>query len=863
MAMPRLAMTVPRRILGEKPPDGFASEEAWRAATEIPSTSGSASNMTSSTSNVSKDSLIKKPMGAVRRLMRSPFASRNSTSSDLNFASVGPDQEGDHEGAWGSGDGGVAVTNLSSRYSMTADCLPALPQPEAEEAPMSSNGESSTLSSLPEVPRQSSSTTLSSLMARLQRSAQEGRSALAASELQRQPAPMQAVRRLMRSPFNSRTSAEPVMNTMLPQGSVGGDNDVDDEGATIAKRAASLESVSLDMPGQVEQECATGSSATPPMRHGNSGLLSPHSTVEFTSKSLGALPGLPEDEVPEDAMQQKGSRRLVNSQWTASLSRHSESAEDASPPGKQSARTKLPTASGQASQFRTSDSIGHTMCATSSSSIGLGSLESLDCCWSPTCLTTMSAHAERLQRLAGQCDWHVVHAFAGAEDGGQEPICEEATVLIVHTDLAGMDNCVKTIKALAGSWGKPILAMLDGVESEAYSREASIRVKMELIGAGVDAVVLYSEDDAHMKWSVDFGIAEAFMRKQIQEKQTQCLQKSLKHALRKREKAHEEPRDGLFWQTVHHLLEDFPKLDMSLPSSFKQGVKFKSCVLDELLGSGQFGSVYSAVDTETKKVEAIKCLDKGVLTSLQHIKNAWMEVCCLRRLEHPNVVALLSLHHAPNHLIIRMAHAGATTLFRELKALGGKMSLDAACRMQAQIFAALEHCHSRNVAHRDIKPENITLLGEDAKLVDFGCAAVADRPADDVAGTMPLIAPEVLLAPVKGAYLPAPGDVWSAGVVFLEMTCGANYLSKLVGWEQPPKVEPASAAVLVEFFSDRRRLKESLQEDLGTRKELVSLLNQCFHLEARKRVLAGDALALMRRGVGMSADQRSQSSLDR
>jgi serine/threonine protein kinase len=46
-----------------------------------------------------------------------------------------------------------------------------------------------------------------------------------------------------------------------------------------------------------------------------------------------------------------------------------------------------------------------------------------------------------------------------------------------------------------------------------------------------------------------------------------------------------------------------------------------------------------------------------------------------------------------------------------------------ACQIMLDIFRAINHCHSQNIAHRDIKPENL-MYGEDGriKLIDFGLA---------------------------------------------------------------------------------------------------------------------------------------------
>ena len=79
------------------------------------------------------------------------------------------------------------------------------------------------------------------------------------------------------------------------------------------------------------------------------------------------------------------------------------------------------------------------------------------------------------------------------------------------------------------------------------------------------------------------------------------------------------------------------------------------------------------------------------------------------------------------------------------------------------------------MAHRDIKPENLLLTeGDVMKISDFGMATVfrhqgKERTLERRCGTMPYIAPEVLLRP---NYSAEPADIWSAGIVLVAMLTG-------------------------------------------------------------------------------------------
>merc|ERR1719343_559868 len=111
--------------------------------------------------------------------------------------------------------------------------------------------------------------------------------------------------------------------------------------------------------------------------------------------------------------------------------------------------------------------------------------------------------------------------------------------------------------------------------------------------------------------------------------------------------------------------------------------------------------------------------------------------------------------------------------------LGQPVAKEAIQVISSSILSALAHCHGLATCHRDLKPENI-IVRQDyvAKLVDFGCACPRHQPQDRrCPGTLPFIAPECLNGQLRDR---APADVWSFGVVILEMKFGLNALSRFL-----------------------------------------------------------------------------------
>lgn len=102
-----------------------------------------------------------------------------------------------------------------------------------------------------------------------------------------------------------------------------------------------------------------------------------------------------------------------------------------------------------------------------------------------------------------------------------------------------------------------------------------------------------------------------------------------------------------------------------------------------------------------------------------------------------------------------------------------------------QLLSALHYCHSRSIYHGDVKPENVMLLGNVAKLGDFGSAGTSPV-RDALVGTLEYSPPETIMmdnmsSPSGAAprvlrhglppYASAPADVFSFGVCACMRAC--------------------------------------------------------------------------------------------
>lgn len=205
--------------------------------------------------------------------------------------------------------------------------------------------------------------------------------------------------------------------------------------------------------------------------------------------------------------------------------------------------------------------------------------------------------------------------------------------------------------------------------------------------------------------------------------------------------------------------------------------------LTEILGTGAYGVVYLAVDIKTRVQYAVKCLSKfnpdG--TPLEHRQVAYQQReirLHYRASTHTNVVQMLRIVNDPDCIYVILEYCPEGDLFLNITERGQYVGKDELSRnIFLQILDAVEHCHNLGIYHRDLKPENILVTdnGDTVKLADFGLATSDDRSEDYGCGSTFYMSPECLDPSArKPFYMCAPNDVWSLGVILVNLTCGRN-----------------------------------------------------------------------------------------
>jgi serine/threonine-protein kinase len=193
--------------------------------------------------------------------------------------------------------------------------------------------------------------------------------------------------------------------------------------------------------------------------------------------------------------------------------------------------------------------------------------------------------------------------------------------------------------------------------------------------------------------------------------------------------------------------------------------------LVHFVGAGGMGEVYRAVHERSGAVAAVKVLARGSLAS-SALARFYNEAHVQAGLDHPNIAKLLAFVDLGDRPCLVMEFVeGESLADRILRE--GRLCVDEALPIFAQVVDAVAHVHEQHIVHRDLKPNNVRITPAGmVKLLDFGIArqgaARGLTRTGSVIGTPLYLSPEQL----RGDDATPPSDVWSLGVLLYEMLTG-------------------------------------------------------------------------------------------
>ncbi len=196
--------------------------------------------------------------------------------------------------------------------------------------------------------------------------------------------------------------------------------------------------------------------------------------------------------------------------------------------------------------------------------------------------------------------------------------------------------------------------------------------------------------------------------------------------------------------------------------------------VQDFLGNGSFGEVYSIKRKDDGKIFALKTIptpfvDETILGSF--INEGKIAI----GISHPNVITYYYFHDGSTFselpLYIIMEYAKGGTLEKKINVHENEkifFSNAELILMFAQLIAGMKAINSKLI-HRDIKPDNILIDDENLKISDFGLSKFVSQATRASTfkgiGCLPFLAPEGWKLEKNTIQM----DIYSMGLVFYEL----------------------------------------------------------------------------------------------
>ena len=189
-----------------------------------------------------------------------------------------------------------------------------------------------------------------------------------------------------------------------------------------------------------------------------------------------------------------------------------------------------------------------------------------------------------------------------------------------------------------------------------------------------------------------------------------------------------------------------------------------------LVGQGQFGKVFAAIERRSGILVALKELKSKQLSTSSFLR----ELNFLVTLDHFNIVTCRALEHGYQNRYLVMDYCEGGTL-RNLLEESSQLTLNQSLKLILDLLSGLKFAHGKGIIHRDIKPENILLRISDrswtAHIADFGIAKLQQEAS--IAGGMGDTGSPAYMAPEQfyGQYTHSC-DLYAVGIILYELVVG-------------------------------------------------------------------------------------------
>ena len=199
-----------------------------------------------------------------------------------------------------------------------------------------------------------------------------------------------------------------------------------------------------------------------------------------------------------------------------------------------------------------------------------------------------------------------------------------------------------------------------------------------------------------------------------------------------------------------------------------------------VLGRGAMGVTYKALDVDLQCPVTLKVISERYVGDESARRRFLHEARAAASVRHPNVASVFHLGRSGEDYFYAMEFVEGETLENLIKR-SGRLELELALEIVAQVAVGLAAVHKQKLVHRDIKPSNIMVSVEEegavtAKIIDLGLAKTftelgsqtAISTLGGFAGTPEFASPEQF----AGVGIDIRSDLYALGVTLWTMLTG-------------------------------------------------------------------------------------------
>lgn len=208
-------------------------------------------------------------------------------------------------------------------------------------------------------------------------------------------------------------------------------------------------------------------------------------------------------------------------------------------------------------------------------------------------------------------------------------------------------------------------------------------------------------------------------------------------------------------------------------SGLSQEILFEKFQIIEVLKKDEHAAVFLANHIYLSKKIILKVLNTQKISDHALVERFKREAKILAQLDSQYIIKVLDFGMYQEYFYISFEYIEGKSLRNLLKET--ELTFDQKKHLMIQLLKGLHYAHANQIIHRDIKPENIFVDNSlNLKIGDFGLALSSEdnlvTNPYSIVGTPSYMSPEQ----VRGAKLNAQSDLFSAGVVLVELFTGKN-----------------------------------------------------------------------------------------